>query len=252
MTAAVVINGDSIDLVREGECEGCSDLSFVGAVYWGTWQAFIDLHHPLLCDLVYSCNLCAFGLAVQFQSADGVDLSASFSDFEYSHQDWRSWMEISGTFCGQPWKPQNFERIWWCLDSEKRTFGKFYWEKMKAIWYLQHFLRMLLHLLCLEWSCWWQTFHSSTVAFSQISLRPNAERALKRQGRWHMVLAVDTGLYNLYVCNVLLGTVERSAASCLPFLTNMFMLRGAIAFWKKSVSSCRSLPQFGLGTMRVL
>ena len=47
-------------------------------------------------------------------------------------------------------------------------------------------------------------------------------------------MAVDTGFYNLYVCNVLLGTVERSAASCLPSLTNMFMSRGSIAFFLNS------------------
>lgn len=62
-----------------------------------------------------------------------------------------------------------------------------------------------------------------------------------------MVLVVDTGLCNLYVCNVLLGTVERSAASCLPFLTKMFMLRGAIAFWKKISKLLQVAPTVWIG-----
>ena len=81
----------------------------------GVGQAPFHLYHSLLRDLVHSGDLCPFGLAVQFQPTKRFALPASLTDSEYSYQDRRTWLEISSAFCGEPWKPQNFERIWWCL-----------------------------------------------------------------------------------------------------------------------------------------
>ena len=89
----------------------------------GVGQAPFHLHHSLLRDPVHSSDLCPFGLAVQFQPTKRRALPESLTDSEYSYQDRRTWLEISSAFCGEPWKPQNFERIWWCLAF---TFGPRY------------------------------------------------------------------------------------------------------------------------------